>query len=103
MTEDVKTAFFATSTKHWENISNFIISELPTYLPEGGFIDGEKPGETDYHLAAWLARIVAVVQGKTAEDLSIELKQPTPPKVVAYFSAWSSRESWKKVYAEGLH
>lgn len=101
--EEAKISFFANSVKHWENITSFILNDLPTYLPESGFVGGNKPGEADFHLGAWLARIVAVVQGASAQDLANELKQPVPPKVLKYWAAWSSRDSWKKVYAEGLH
>ena len=100
---DAKASFFATSAKHWEHIASFILNDLPSYIPESGFVGGNKPGEADFHLAAWLARIVAVTGGSSAQDLTSELKAPVPPKVLKYWVSWSSRDSWKKVYAEGLH
>lgn len=95
--------FYATSQQHWENLRKFILEELPGYLPESGFIGGERPGEDDFHLGAWLARIVATTGGKDASALEAELGQSVPPKVVAYWATWSVRDSWKKVYAQGLH
>ncbi|PCH33576.1 hypothetical protein WOLCODRAFT_160179 [Wolfiporia cocos MD-104 SS10] len=105
--EDAKTAFFQQSTAHWEAISAFITNELPSLLPESGFLGGASPGEDDFHLAAWLARLAHVNGGTVGRDgykaLEKETKQPLPPKVAAYWAAWSERPSWKKVYVEGLH
>ena len=76
---------------------------MPGYLPESGLIGGERPGEDDFHVGAWLARIVSTTGGKEVSALEAELGQPVPPKVVSYWNAWSERDSWKKVYAQGLH
>jgi hypothetical protein len=100
---EAKQGFFATSTKHWENIRKFVLEEVPQVLPDEGFIGGERPGEDDFHLGAWLARIVGVVGGKDIDDLKEELGQDVPEKVVKYWQTWSARDSWKTVYAEGLH
>ncbi|KAI0793432.1 hypothetical protein C8Q75DRAFT_731156 [Abortiporus biennis] len=105
--ESDKKAFFELSAKHWENISNFIVNELPTVLPDSGFIGGEIPGEADFHLGAWLARVAHILGGKNAQGeykvFEKETKVPVPTKVAAYFDAWVTRPSWQQVYAEGLH
>ncbi|CCM00952.1 uncharacterized protein FIBRA_02999 [Fibroporia radiculosa] len=105
--DDAKTAFMKQSQVHWETIASFYQNELPSVLPESGFLGGATPGEDDFHLAAWLARIAHVQGGNVGKDgykvIEKETKQPTPPKVAAYWAAWSERPSWKKVYASGLH
>ncbi|CAE6369260.1 unnamed protein product [Rhizoctonia solani] len=102
---DVTSGWFEKSNEHWDNVKTFIASELPGFLPESGFIDGAAPGEADFHVAAWLAR-TAGVSGAKIDDvspLSEALGLTLDPKIVAYFDAWKVRDSWKKVYAEGLH
>ena len=85
----------------------FIKDILPGYLPDSGFIGGERPGEDDFHVAAWLARIAATLGGDAGKDgvhaLEKELGVPVPDKVANYWAAWSERESWKITYREGLH
>lgn len=105
--EDAKAAFFKQSTEHWETISAFIVNDLPSLLPESTFLGGAIPGEDDFHLGGWLARLVHIAGGKIGKDginaLEKETKQPIPEKVVAYWASWNERPSWQKVYAEGLH
>ncbi|KAI0936260.1 hypothetical protein AcV5_004443 [Taiwanofungus camphoratus] len=104
---DVKSAFFKQSNAHWATISAFLLNDLPSTLPNSGFLGGAAPGEDDFHLAAWLARLGSVTGGSADKEgykaLEKETKQPIPAKVAAYWGAWSERLSWKKVYAEGLH
>lgn len=102
--EDVTAGFLEKSNSVWASITEYITKDLPTLLPASGFIAGERPGEDDFHVGAWLARI-SMVSGvkESAAELEKELGQPVPEKVVAYFNAWSTRPAWKKVYAEGLH
>ncbi|EPT04259.1 hypothetical protein FOMPIDRAFT_1021944 [Fomitopsis schrenkii] len=99
--------FYKQSEAHWNTISDFILNELPTLLPESGFLGGATPGEDDFHLGAWLARLVHVAGGKNEKEgykaLEKETKQPIPPKIVAYWAAWTERPSWNKVYKDGLH
>ncbi|KAF8741697.1 Glutathione S-transferase, N-terminal domain, partial [Rhizoctonia solani] len=102
---DITSGWFDKSNQHWDNVKTFIASELPAFLPESGFVDGSAPGEADFHVAAWLAR-TAGVSGAKIDDISPlgeALGLTLDPKVVAYFDAWKLRDSWKKVYAEGLH
>lgn len=106
MPSEVKESFYASSTKHWENVFAFILNELPGLLPETKFVDGDIPGETDYHLAAWLARIGVVCGGTPAADgykaLEKTLQAPVPAKVAAYWAAWTERPGWKQIYGERL-
>ncbi|TFK46409.1 hypothetical protein OE88DRAFT_1707598 [Heliocybe sulcata] len=106
--EDVKTGFFTQSRKHWDNLRVFILQILPATLPEGKtFLGGDRPGEDDFHLGAWLARITFVVGGESKVDevkvLEKELGEPVSKRVVEYWNAWVARDSWKKVYVGGLH
>ncbi|RPD63006.1 hypothetical protein L227DRAFT_599271 [Lentinus tigrinus ALCF2SS1-6] len=105
--EDAKQHFFKQSIAHWKNIVAFILDELPAVLPESGFLGGDTPGEDDFHLGAWLARITFFVGGKPDKDgykaLEKETKKPVPAKVAAYWLAWAERASFKKVYENGLH
>ncbi|EMD41806.1 hypothetical protein CERSUDRAFT_110368 [Gelatoporia subvermispora B] len=107
VSDDVKKGFFNQCTKHWETLSSFILNDLPSILPDSGFLGGAEPGEDDYHLAAWLSRIGFLTGGKPEKDgykaIEKETKQPIPAKVVAYWQAWAARPSWQKVYADGLH
>lgn len=101
--------FIAMSHAHWKNVVKFISVDLPTYLPDSGFIGGDQPGEDDFHLAAWLARTVSVTGGSPAANGVISLegelggKGTVPPKVQNYWRTWSEKESWKTQYAQGLH
>jgi len=102
---EATSGWFAKSIQHWADVKAFVETELPGYLPASGFIDGAAPGEADFHVAAWLARTAGVSGASTdnvaplGEALGITLD----PKVIAYFDAWKTRESWKTLYAEGLH
>ncbi|KAI5122581.1 hypothetical protein M0805_004798 [Coniferiporia weirii] len=100
---DAKQKFFETSEQHWANLRTFILETLPGYLPSSGFIGGESPGEDDFHVGAWLARIVATIGGSDTSALPNEIKQDVPLKVKTYWKTWSDRDSWKLVYAGGLH
>lgn len=102
---DATSGWFAKSIQHWADVKTFVETELPGYLPASGFIDGAAPGEADFHVAAWLAR-TAGVSGASPDNvapLGEALGITLDPKVVAYFDAWKTRESWKTLYAEGLH
>lgn len=105
--ESAKTAFFANATQHWQRIANFIASELPGILPESGFIGGEVPGEDDFHLAAWLARVASLIGGAPSKGgyrvFEKEIQGPVPTKVAAYWDAWTERPGWKQTYPTELH
>ncbi|KAF5368603.1 hypothetical protein D9758_002397 [Tetrapyrgos nigripes] len=108
VSEAGKQAFFQGSQGHLERIEAFIQKDLPGYLPESAqFLGGERPGQDDFHLAAWLTRIFAAL-GATGPENGLKAMEkafgkPVPDKVAKYWDAWNQRPSWKKVYAGGLH
>ncbi|ESK89657.1 hypothetical protein Moror_8597 [Moniliophthora roreri MCA 2997] len=96
----------AITEAHYDTIAAFVNQDLLNYLPASGFIGGEEPGEDVFHLGAWMARIVLTLGVQTSEEAAqaIEKSYGKPlPEKVAYWRAWVSKPSWKKVYAEGLH
>ncbi|KIJ68253.1 hypothetical protein HYDPIDRAFT_124532 [Hydnomerulius pinastri MD-312] len=105
--EHAKKAFLQKSTAHWNELNEFISKELPALLPETEFLGGSEPGEDDFHLGAWLARIASVAGGGKEHDgvraLEKGFKGAVHPKVARYWTAWSSRESWQEAYVQGLH
>ena len=105
--EEAKKGFFQNSTGHVANIRDLIVNVLPSKLPASGFLAGEKPGEDDYHLIAWLARIASTVFASNDADGILaykkELGVDVPSSVVAYWKLWAARPSFKVVYAGGLH
>ncbi|KAL1705031.1 hypothetical protein EV121DRAFT_290762 [Schizophyllum commune] len=109
---DVKEAFFDKAKALHEDVRTFIYDELPKMLPaldsdNGHFLSGDLPGEADFHLAAWLARIVSTCGAGQVGDASGKVKAafggPLTPTVLAYWNAWVARPSWRKVYGQGLH
>jgi len=106
--DEHKQAFLQQSSTHWDNLKQFISDELPGLLPDTTFCGGDHPGEDDFHLAAWLARL-ALVAGRGSEQDGVRALEKgfgikLHPKVSAYLVAWNSRKrSWQEVYAEGLH
>ena len=102
-----KRAVFADAAARWETIGAFVAHDLPAALPESGFLGGAAPGEDDFHLGAWLARVVFLAGGKGDKEgyraLERETKGPMPAKVAAYWAAWVERPSFQKVYEKGLH
>ncbi|KAL1718388.1 hypothetical protein EV715DRAFT_291218 [Schizophyllum commune] len=109
---DVKEAFFDKAKVLHGNIRSFIYEELPRVVPNPNtdsdlFLSGDLPGEADFHLAAWLARIFSTCGAEQVEDVSEKAKAafggPLPPSVLAYWSAWVAKPSWGKVYGQGLH
>ncbi|KAF8586905.1 hypothetical protein K439DRAFT_1552213 [Ramaria rubella] len=101
-------AFIARSIVHWKNVLQFILVELPTYLPDSGFIGGDRPGEDDFHLAVWLARTVGILGGSpNTEGIKTLEKElggcgTVPKKVQNYWKLWSGRNSWRIQYGQ-LH
>ena len=102
---DVTGPFFKASQGNWDAVSNFTLKILPEYLPEQGFIGGEVPGEADYHVGAWLARIAGVLGGKNESGAwkSFEAFGPVPESLKKYWETWAARKSWNVVYKDGLH
>ncbi|KAL1760852.1 hypothetical protein FB107DRAFT_269561 [Schizophyllum commune] len=140
---DVNEAFFDKAKALHENVRLFVYDELPRVLPNPGgdmpwetssnmlreassnmlketssdsghFLSGDLPGETDFHLAAWLARTFFTCGAEQVGDASEQARDasgkakaafggPMPPTVLAYWNAWVARPSWGKVYGQGLH
>jgi hypothetical protein len=102
---DVTSKWFEKSNQHWSDVKTFIDLVLPSLLPASGFVDGAAPGEADFHVAAWLARTAGVCGAKIDDvtPLGEALGLTLDANIVAYFNAWKVRDSWKKMYAEGLH
>jgi hypothetical protein len=102
--QEVKDGFFAKSQQHWNDIGRYITDILPASLPATGFFGGEvTPGEDDFHVAAWLARITSLSGATDAAGIEKEIGKPVSERVRAYWKAWTERASFKKVYADGLH
>ena len=105
--DEAKQGLFQSGAALWDSIASLITTGLPAALPESGFLGGATPGEDDFHLGAWLARITFLTGGKADKEgykaLEKETKGPVPAKVVAYWGAWVERPSFQKVYANGLH
>ncbi|KAJ7102211.1 hypothetical protein B0H15DRAFT_318733 [Mycena belliarum] len=105
--EEHKAGFFAKSQAHFDSVKGAVLEVLPGFLPASGFIGGEVPGEDDFHVGAWLARIAATCGAKSADDAPAAFEKaygaPVPASVAAYWGAWTARPSWKTVYASGLH
>ncbi|KAI5897735.1 uncharacterized protein SCHCODRAFT_02744081 [Schizophyllum commune H4-8] len=127
---DVKQVLFDKAKALHENLRSFIYDELPRILPNpcsgsdmlcetssdmpwetnsgsDHFLGGDLPGEADFHLAAWLARIFSTCGADAAGDASEKSKAAfggqLPPSVLEYWNAWVARPSWGKVYGQGLH
>ncbi|KAK0455522.1 uncharacterized protein EV420DRAFT_1693564 [Desarmillaria tabescens] len=101
-------AFYAQSQEHFSNLKYYLYTILPSVLPADGFIAGTTPGEADFHhVAAWLTRISATSGATSAADALVALekifREPVPEVVRNYARVWIVRDSWKRVYAAGLH
>lgn len=82
-------------------MAQFILMDLPRYLPDEGFASGDsEPGEVDFHLIVWLVRTVWALGGTPSADgvksLEKELGgKQVPRKIQLYWEAWTRRDSWK--------
>ncbi|KAG8954112.1 hypothetical protein FRC00_005996 [Tulasnella sp. 408] len=107
--DSAKAAYFSASEKIWGAIRNFILADVPRYLPDGlGFIGGERPGEDDFHFIVWLARIVLLTDGSPNADGVLTLRkelggEDVPEKIVSFWRAWCETRAWEVVYGGGLH
>jgi hypothetical protein len=104
--ESTKKTFFAASQDKYEASRAFVIDTLPASITDGPFVAGVQPGEDDFHVAAWLARI-ARSAGASSESEGLAALEtwfgaPVPEKVKVLWSAWVERESWKTVYPDGV-
>lgn len=105
--EEAKNGFFQASIGHAANVRDFILNTITAKLPSSGFLGGANPGEDDFHLIGWLARIASTVfASNDAEGILAyekELGVPVPSSLVSYWKLWVERASFKTVYAGGLH
>lgn len=103
----MKAGFFEKSKAHTDSVSSFLYEVLPEHLPNSGFLGGARPGEADFHVGAWLARIAAVSGAKQSDEglqtLEKAFGKAVFESVALYWNAWIYRASWNKVYAAGLH
>ncbi|KIM34156.1 hypothetical protein M408DRAFT_325648 [Serendipita vermifera MAFF 305830] len=97
--------YFKASQQNWDAVANFVTVVLPKYLPAQGFTGGDAPGEADFHIGAWLARIAAVLGAKNEKDAwkIFAAFGEVPASVSQYWQTWQARESWSVVYKGGLH
>jgi hypothetical protein len=131
-TEDTKHDFFATSIALWHAIETFVLEKLPAalnnnnnnnnqhYDPDdddvgdndsndgikGPFIGGgARPGVDDFHVGAWLARMVSLLGAHTSKEGVDALEKrfgPLPENVKLYWAAWIARDSWVKAYPDNV-
>lgn len=97
--------YFKLSQANWDAVGNFVTTVLPKYIPAQGFTGGEIPGEADFHLGAWLARIAMVLgaPNEAGSWKSFEAFGEVPSSVSQYWKTWQARDSWSVVYKDGLH
>ncbi|SCV70997.1 BQ2448_3759 [Microbotryum intermedium] len=74
------------------------------------YLVGDQVSLADLHVGTYLARIFASLGAKSITDvdgaiekLDAALTEPSGPKFKAYVKVLFERESFRKVYAEGLH
>jgi len=106
--EQVKTIWFTKSGNAWAAIRKFILEDIPAVLPASGYIGGEVPGEDDFHLAAWLARLALLTGATPGTEGVLTLKKEldgaeVPEKIVVYWALWAQTPAWQVVYKDGLH
>lgn len=103
--EEKTRQFFKISQANWDAVANFVTAVLPNYLPDHGFVGDEFPGEADFHLGGYLARIVSTLGGSNEQDgwKSLSAFGEVPASVSRYWKTWQARESWAVVYKDGLH
>ncbi|KAJ6528796.1 hypothetical protein DFH09DRAFT_1327614 [Mycena vulgaris] len=55
-----KAAFFAQSTAHFTALKRAVLEVFPAFLPASGFIARAAPGEDNFRVGGWFARIAAL-------------------------------------------
>ncbi|KAF8577866.1 hypothetical protein K439DRAFT_1417735 [Ramaria rubella] len=118
--------FFKKTVEVWNGIKN-IFARLEKDM-EGPYVLGDQFSLVDLHVAAWLTRVL-FVSGAPTPSPSIPIAEDAPqieysgfpklqetlrmhtgdesfvvgPKIRVFFESLKDRESWRQVYAEGLH
>ncbi|KAF7339896.1 GST N-terminal domain-containing protein [Mycena venus] len=93
--EEHKAGFFASSQAHFDRVKGAVFEVLPGFLPDSGFIDGEAPGDDDFHVVGWLTRIAASTGATSADDglatMEAAYGAPVPAKVATYWGRMDRR------------
>ncbi|GMK58030.1 hypothetical protein CspeluHIS016_0500620 [Cutaneotrichosporon spelunceum] len=109
--DDTVKKVYSDANAQWKNAGDFIRGEVTHILRKtpGSYLGGASvPGEADYHLITWLARIITDAGGK-AGSVSGEAfaalqarigPEPIDPVVAGYWDSWTQRASFKKL---GVH
>jgi len=95
------------ATKEMWNSAGIVIRGVITQALQktsGPFAGGDKPGEPDFHIITWLARMATdagVAPGSKASEVMPALQKITgghafDPVVSKYWDAWTQRESFTK-------
>ncbi|CAK9783587.1 hypothetical protein CC85DRAFT_287773 [Cutaneotrichosporon oleaginosum] len=109
--EAVRQKMYADAAAQWKSAGNLIRGEITHILRKtpGSFLGGsDAPGEADFHLITWLARIITDAGGKPGSvsgEAFAALQQrigsePIDPVVAGYWDTWTQRPSFKKL---GVH
>jgi len=74
---------------------------------KGPYALGDQVSLADFHVIAWLARLVKISGGDRSASaiskLEGEMGITVGPKVKAFWAAWVERPSFKKIYPGSLH
>ncbi|GAA5968863.1 hypothetical protein JCM11641_000761 [Rhodosporidiobolus odoratus] len=104
--------FYKKSTDLWTNIGKTVALLETKFEPGTVFLVGDQVSLADLHVGAWFVRILAVCGATSISDLAASIKKldealgaghQVGQKTTAWLEALTERESFKEVYAEGLH
>ncbi|BEI82183.1 hypothetical protein CcaverHIS002_0300510 [Cutaneotrichosporon cavernicola] len=109
--EATRQKIYADANGQWKSAGEFIRGEVTHILRKtpGSYLGGAStPGEADYHLITWLARIITdaggaagSVSGEAFAALQKRIgPEPIDPVVAGYWDGWTQRPSFKKL---GVH
>ncbi|KAF9568412.1 hypothetical protein CPC08DRAFT_739654 [Agrocybe pediades] len=123
-----RVAFFKTARQAWETNLTEVLTQLSKEMV-GPYTLGDQMSIADLHLAGWLTRVVKLAGGSASDDGSAVAKKleehigggfvlpkdfateqarrentkaEKQTKIGAFWNAMGERESWKKVYGDGL-
>lgn len=102
-----KQQHYAATKEMWRSAGIVIRGVLTQAIQKNGgtYAGGDKPGEADFHIITWLARMATnagVEPGASASEAIGKLRDYTgghaiDPSVEKYWDAWSKRDSFKKI------
>ncbi|KAL1413633.1 hypothetical protein Q8F55_001411 [Vanrija albida] len=103
--QEARTALYTSAQQLWDHAGQFIRGEVTHLLKKsnGSYLNGQEPGEADYHLITWLARIItnAGVQPNSISGVALKAVQERTggqeidPVVAGFWDSWTQRESFK--------